>query len=252
MIKGLYAAASAMLAGVERQQSLAHNVANLETPGFKQVLSTLEDFMQAPVTGTSPSGLFSSTQLLGRIGLGVAAAPDTIDLSQGGLRTTDNPLDLAIQGNGFFVLRTSQGERYTRDGRFIRDAAGQMVSVDGYPLLNTNRQPIQVPDGSFSVSPDGSLSVDGQALGQLALVNFADPAAALVREGNNTYQASAAPTQDKLGLVQQGALEMSNANPAQLMAQMVEVTRSYQAAQQMVQNQDELLGKSISSLGQLG
>lgn len=252
MIKGFYAVASAMLANINRQQVIAHDVANLETPGFKQVLSSLDDFMNTPVSSLPNDTSVDRVRYLGTLGLGVESAPDTTDFSQGGIKSTGNTLDLAIQGDGFFRIRTPDGERYTRDGRFIRDAAGQMVTVDGYQVLSKSGQPIKIPDGELSISPTGDVIVDGQAVAQIGLAAFKDPAAELVRTENNTFLAPAAPTGAETGVIAQGYLEMSNANPSQLMAQMVEVARSYQAAQQMVQNQDELLGKTISSLGRIG
>jgi flagellar basal body rod protein FlgG len=259
MIKGLYAAVSAMMAGVAQQQVLSHNVANLETPGFKQIMKSLDDFVQTAVPSTSGlrgsmSGISAGASIysLGSIGLGVEVSPDQTDYNQGGIISSDNPLDLAISGNGFFRLRTADGERYTRDGRFLKDASGQLVSVAGFPVLSQGGQPIVLPEGLVSISPDGTVMVNNQAVGQIGLAGFQDPEAELVRDDNNTFQAAGAPTDIAVGTIQQNALEMSNANPTQLMTQMVEAARFYQAAQQMVQNQDEMLGAAINTLGRIG
>jgi flagellar basal body rod protein FlgG len=186
----------------------------------------------------------------------VEAAPDQTDFNQGGIISTDNPLDLAISGGGFFRLRTPDGERFTRDGRFLKDASGQLVSVAGFQLLSTAGQPITLPedatDRAISIGSDGTVMVDNQAVGQIGLVDFLDPDTELVRDDNNTFQAAGAPTGTAVGAIQQNALEMSNANPTQLMTQMVEAARFYQAAQQMVQNQDEMLGQAIATLGRIG
>jgi flagellar basal-body rod protein FlgF len=250
MIKGLYAAASALLANMDRQQALAHNIANASTPGFKQILTSLGDFMQTPVTISLENGKF--VHYVGNLGLGVESNPEKTDFSQGGLEDTGNELDLAIQGSGFFRVRTPDGERYTRDGRFLRDSSGQLTTVDGYQVLDQGGQPIKLPDGQVSIAPNGSILVNNQAAGQLGLAAFNNPDQELIRDQSNTYLAAGAPSSTAPVTVVQGYLESSNANPTLIMTQLVEVQRSYDAAQSMVQNQDELLGKTISTLGRIG
>ncbi len=253
MIKGLYAAASAMLAGVNQQNILAHNVANMDTPGFKQLLLSLDDFTHTPVV-QPPAELASSGRftMVGYLGLGVETGPETVDFSEGALQFTGQSLDLAIQGPGFFRIKTPEGERYTRDGRFLLDAEKNLVTVDGYFVLDDNGQPIKLPDGQeLTVSGDGTLFVDGQAQAKLGLASFEDPQAELTKDLPNMYIAGGQPTGQELGVVAQGYLEAANVNPAQLMTQMIQVGRQYEAAQQMVQNQDQLLGQSIATLGRL-
>ena len=253
MIKGLYAAASAMVMNTDRQQTLSHNIANLDTPGFKQVLTSVEDFMQTPLI-YSPGNILEDSKLnyVGNIGLGTMSGPELTDFSQGGLQTTNNDYDLAVDGSGFFRIGTPDGERYTRDGRFIRNADNNLVTVDGYSVLDDNGQPITLPGGGFQVSSDGTISVNGVESGKLGLATFADPAAELQRAAGNLFSGPAASTGEGTPQVVQGALEASNANPTQLMTQLVEVARSYEAASKMVENQDEVLGKTISVLGRIG
>lgn len=260
MIKGFYAAASAMLAGLTRQNLISHNLANVDTPGFKQVLTSLDDFVNTPVN-TSPEAVAFPNPLrlapqprnLGDLGLGVETIPPVTDFADGALRQTGVLTDMALHGPGFFRVQTPQGERYTRDGRFLRDAGGNLVTVDGYQVLNTAGAPIQLAEGTLAVSGDGTLAVDGQAAGQLGLAAFTNPETELTRdpEQGNFFQAAGAPTSTTYGTVQQGYLEASNINPAQLMTQMVTVGRAYEAAQRLVQAQDDLLGRSIASLGRL-
>lgn len=252
MIKGLYAAASAMLAGVNRQQAIAHDVANMETPGFKQVLTSLEDFMNTNVNIANPNDPNRTFSKLGELGLGVESVPDTTDFTQGGLMDTGNPLDVALDGPGFFRVKTPDGERYTRDGRFLVDSSGSLITVNGYAVLNSSGQPIKLPDGEINFADDGTISVNGDAVGQLGIASFNDPRKELVRDDNNTFAALGTPTGTEKGMVVQAYLEGSNSNAASLMTQLVQVTRSYEAAQQLVSNQDELLGKTIASLGRIG
>jgi len=252
MIKGFYAAASAMLSGMYRQEVLSHNVANIDTPGFKQILTSMEDFMTTEAY-TTP-GVVGSPSLrhLGSLGLGVEMAEDTIDFSQGAMNATGHDLDIAIEGPGFFRIQTPEGERYTRDGRMVRDADGKLVTVDGFPYLSKNGQPITIEQGIVSVTREGLISVNGEEAGSLGIAVFEDPGAVLTRTSGNYFQSTGAPGTQNGGVILQGYLEASNANPTRLMTHMVEVLRSYQAAQQMVQNQDELLGRSISVLGRIG
>jgi flagellar basal-body rod protein FlgF len=248
MIKGLYSAASAMITGVYRQQAVAHDIANVDTPGFKQILTSLEDFDTTYAYTQTTDNSTSSPVYLGEIGLGVMAAPETTDFSQGELKTTDSELDFAIEGEGFFMIQTADGVRYTRDGRFSRDASGNLVNVDGYRVLGPNGQAITLPEGDVSVSTDGTIYVNDVQSGTIGLAYFKD-LSTLSRDGENTFSSTTTPATTGGGMILQSTLEQSNVDSAKLMTQMIEISRSYQAAQQMVQNQDELLGKTISTLG---
>lgn len=253
MIKGLYAAASAMLANLTRQSVLAHNAANLNTPGFKQTLASLEEWNTTGVM-YPPGNLANAAQLanLGEIGLGVDSSDDQTDYSEGPLQNTGEALDLAINGAGFFRVRTPNGERYTRDGRFSRDAAGTLVTVDGYQVLGTGGAPITLTqDGVIGVGGDGTLTVNGTAAGQLGIAVFADPEAQLRRDLPNAFAATTAPATAGAGTVVQGALEMSNASAASIMTQVGSIARAYEAAQQLVSTQDALLARAMQTLGRL-
>ena len=251
MLKGLYAAASAMLANLSEQGVLSHNMANLNTPGFREVLTSLTPFETTTVDSNPAYEPTLRSQMLGQLGLGVQASDTLTSFSQGALQQTGQPLDLAIQGDGFFTVQTQAGTRYTRDGRFQRDANGQMVTVDGYHVLGANGAALSLPAGQVSVSSTGQIAVNGQAAGQLGLATFANPTTDLARDGQsgNMFQAVTGPAAGAAGSVQQGYLETSNLDVSQLMTQMISVGRAYEAAQRMVQVQDTLLGKSISSLG---
>jgi flagellar basal body rod protein FlgG len=250
MIKGLYSAASALITGVYRQQAVSHDIANLETPGFKQIMTSLTDFDNTSVYTQQLSDSSTSPTYLGELGLGVTASSETSDFSQGTLKGTDSQLDFAIDGGGFFKIKTAAGERYTRDGRFSKDENGQLVTVDGNLVLSNSDQPIKLPEGDVAVSTDGSITVNGTSSGTLGLAYFADTST-LVRDADNTFSSKTAPATTGGGSILQSTLEQSNVDSSKLMTQMIEISRSYQAAQQMVQNQDELLGKSIATLGKV-
>ncbi|MRS04817.1 flagellar hook-basal body protein [bacterium] len=250
MIKGLYAAASALITGVYRQQAVAHDIANVDTPGFKQILTSLDEFdLTSAYTNTSQNSVDQVTYL-GNMGLGVMAAPETTDFTQGTLKNTDSPLDLAISGAGFFRIRTPEGDRYTRDGRFSKDASGQLVTVDGNLVLSSSGQPIKLAEGDIAISTNGQIYVNGAASAIIGVAYFADTST-LTRASENTFTSTTTPAATGGGTVLQNTLEQSNVDTAQLMTQMIEISRSYQAAQKMVQSQDELLGKAISTLGRV-
>lgn len=252
MIKGLYSAVSAMVMNAARQQALSHNIANMQTPGFKQIFTSAGDFMQEQAVYVNGKPGTNSVRYVGNLGLGTQIGLEFVDFTEGGFQQTDNPLDFALQGNGFFRVETPDGERYTRDGRFLRDADNNLVTVEGFSVLDDAGQPIQLPDGEVAAASDGTIFVNGEEVAQLGIGVFANPETELQHTEGNLFTGPATSTGEDVPRVAQGYLEMSNANPSQVMTQLVEVARSYEAAQKLVQNQDELLGKAIASLGRIG
>ena len=244
MLKGIYSAASAMIANLARQNALTHNISNVDTPGFKNVMVSLDDF-----TTTSVFTQNSRTDYLGQLGLGVEPTPEIVDFEQGPLLITNNPLDFAVEGSGFFTIQTEDGVRYTRDGRFLVDAEGSLTTIDGHLVLDDAGNPITLPEGEVTVSPQGVLNVGTEQVATLGLAVFTDPEAELVRDNYNAYIAEGGPTGENPGMVQQGVLESSNVDISEMMTKMVSVSRAYEAAQQMVQVQDSLLGRVVQSLG---
>jgi flagellar basal body rod protein FlgG len=253
MIKGFYSAVTSMVTNSNLQELLAHNAANIDTPGFKQVLGTVEQFWQTPVV-FPPGNLQNLSQMTytGLLGLGSQSAPQVTDFTQGAMQLTGNMFDVGIEGEGYFRIETPDGERYTRDGRFLRDAEGLLVTVDGHYVLDENGNQITMPNGDITIDQNGNVMAGGAALATIDLVFFEDPQAALTPDQGNLFTTEEQPVADGTVRMLQGYLEMSNVNPTQLMTQLVEVARSYEAAQKMVQNQDELLGKAISTLGRIG
>jgi flagellar basal-body rod protein FlgF len=267
MIKGLYSAVSAMITGLDRQALITHNAANLDTPGFKQIMMTMKEFKQTGVF-SADSTIDSSVALGGNIpfdenryleinyigshGTGVEKAEERTNNSQGALLNTEEPLDLAIEGTGYFKIQTPDGMRYTRDGRFNLNANREVVTVDGYYVMDEANQKITLPAGSIiEVDSKGTIFLDDKKVTTLSLSSFKDELTSLARSNDNTYEAIKEPDGETVSTVSQGYLESSNVDVAQLMTQMVSVVRSYEAAQQLVSIQDGLLGRSISTLGRI-
>ena len=248
MLKGIYAAVSAMVAGTNKQAINAHNTANLNTPGFKQVFTTMQEFQKTDVFSTGSNRQNGSQEPIGNLGLGVMTTETRTKFSEGALQATNHPFDFAVQGDGFFRIKTTAGERYTRDGRFIRDANENLVTVDGNSVLDASGNPIRIPNGEISVDSSGRVLISGTPTTQLGIAEFARPETQLQKSDGNLFEALEAPAQTITNsTVQQGHLEMSNVNLVDLLIS----TKTYEAAQKMVQNQDELLGRTISSLGKL-
>jgi len=246
MLKGIYASVSAMLAGINKQALKAHNTANLDTPGFKEVFTAMQEAGKTEVFQPSSSAIGPMVESIGHIGLGVRTTETKTKFSDGELEVTNQPLDFALQGKGFFKILTTEGERFTRDGRFSRDATGMLVTVDGFKVLDSSGNPIILIDGDPILDTKGGIFINGNLVAQLGISEFSNPEIELKNEGGNQFIALVSVTQSTANTtIQQGFLEKSNVNVVDLMLG----TKSYQAAQIMVQNQDELLGKSISTLG---
>ncbi len=219
-------------------QSVANNIANLSTTGYRRENVIFAEEVEAlPVEG----GSVSMTEARGRY---------TDDL-QGALQQTGGTLDLAIEGDGYFTVMTPQGERLTRAGAFTRNADGVVVNMDGHPLLDEGGGEITIPFEAkqIAVSADGTLSVDGAPAARVGLVDVADQTK-LFREAGVLFRADGGTEPVEDGRVLQGFLEQSNVNPVAEMARMVEVQRAYEYGQKLMDQEDERIRKVVNTLGQ--
>jgi len=253
MIRGLYTATTGIILGVIRQGLIAHDVANVNTVGYKGAALRLEPSTQLAgqrLTTGGPEPVTDEVRAaVGPLGTGVWTEAPVIDFGQGPLKATSRPLDVALEGEGFFQVRGNLGTLYTRDGSFHRDAAGNLVTSTGQFVLGDNNAPIQLPEGEPVVSPDGTITVNGQVVGRLGIVQFAQPDV-LARAGENTFTANVAGTPAQ-ARVRQGFLEASNVDPNWTVVEMLRVARSYEASVRMVQAQDETLARLLD-VGRLG
>ncbi|MGM0471955.1 MAG: flagellar basal-body rod protein FlgF [Bacillota bacterium] len=246
MLRGLYTAASGMNAGQLRTNIISNNLANVNTTGYKKDQVVNKSFSEMLMKR------LPDNQTIGTAGAGVEVAETATDLSAGGLRNTENPLDWSINGEGFFAVQTGDGIRYTRSGNFTLNQAGQVVTQNGNFVLGENG-PLQIADnGNLKVDNQNNLVVDGQIVDQIQVVTFNDNEG-LVKEGDNLYRATAeageefaAPSQ-----VNQGYLEQSNVNVVSSMTNMIEATRYYEANQRIAKTYDESLNKTVNSVGRL-
>ncbi|MBF0400640.1 MAG: flagellar basal-body rod protein FlgF [Magnetococcales bacterium] len=261
MDSGLFAAVNAALRSEMRLELLANNLANASTTGFKESEITFDSYMtkpgpeQFPLPGSSFMGLHGpnyipypfSSPATNAYSVTYPRADGThTNTSQGAVNKTGNPLDVALDGEGYFVLNTPNGRRYTRDGSFAVNAIGELVSKEGFQVMSASGAPLTVGDTRVEISSDGTVANATSVVGRLMRVNL--PAASLERAGGNLYQAPAgqeANMDTARGGFLQGFLEQSNVNVVRGMAQMIEVNRGFEAYMQMIKALDGLDGQAV-------
>jgi flagellar basal-body rod protein FlgG len=259
MFRALSTAASGMDAQQTRLDVTANNIANSSTPGFKKSRAQFQDLMyqtiRAPGAATG-NGTQAPTGT--QIGLGVRVAGTQRSHAQGSLRQTGNPLDMAIEGEGFFPVEMPTGETaYTRAGDFSLNAEGRIVTTDGYPLASDISVP---PDAqALTIGPDGTVSalLPGSAgsveLGQVELATFANPAG-LLSSGRNLFRATeasgaavlTAPGADGAGALSQGTVELSNVSVVEEMIDLIAGQRAYEVSGRVVRAADEMLQQTAN------
>jgi len=254
MDSALWAAKTGLDAQQTRMTVVSHNLANVNTTGFKKDRAVFEDLLYQNVKqvgGSTSQDTVSPTGL--NIGTGVRIVATEKNHTQGGLNTTGNSLDVAIQGRGFFQVLMPDGSfAYTRDGGFKMSAEGELVTASGYKV-----QPgISIPSGaqSITIGNDGvvTATVAGQSaptqIGTLQLTDFVNPAG-LQPRGENLLSESAAsgpaqtstPGLNGLGSLQQGALEGSNVNVVEELVNMIETQRAYEMNSKAISTTDQML-----------
>ncbi len=254
MMRSLWTAATGMAAQNMNVDVIANNLANVNTAGFKRGRANFQDLMYQQIKAPGAEASAAGTQLPSgiQIGLGVQTASVSQNFSEGSFQTTNNKLDLAIKGRGFFqVLMPSGDLAYTRAGAFSVDAQGQMVSADGNIIQPAITVPADVlsinvaEDGTVSVEQPGSIS---SVIGQIQLVDFINPGG-LTMLGNSMFQSSNAsgepitgnPGTNGLGGIGQGMLEMSNVNMVEEMVNLIAGQRAYEMNSKAIQAADEML-----------
>lgn len=255
MIRGLYTASAGMQVEQIRQDMIANNLANVNTTGFRRDIAILEarDKMAlkrtadpirvGPDLGTKRTGI-------GDLGTGVLVNRVVKRFEQGMLKKTEEPFDLALDGDGYFTLADEKGGKlYTRAGEFTLDVKGQVVDHDGRPVLG-ERGPIRVPSGGvFLVSPEGLISVNGRTVDRLAIAAIPRADEDLERVGDTAfkYRGQGEPGRSNAN-VNQGQLESANVNSVQEMVEMIAALRHYEANQKALQAHDETLDKAVNEI----
>ncbi|MDQ0149910.1 flagellar hook-basal body complex protein [Eubacterium multiforme] len=278
MLKSMYSGISGMKANQTKMDVVGNNVANSGTTAFKKSGVRFSDALNQTIIYSSAPGKNVGGVNPGQVGIGVKVASVEKYMTQGAIQTTGRPTDLAIDGDGFFIIQMDKKEAvivegYTRDGSFSLDANGNLVTSKGYKVLNTKNEPITIPkeygaapDGvkkkvvSFNISTEGNLTYlleDGtkvENLQTLKLAVFQNDAGLEAKNGNiysetansgkpmyNTGEKSA-----KIGLINQGAIEMANIDLSEEFTDMIVATRAFQASGKVITTSDELLQEILN------
>mgnify|MGYP003571055881 CR=1 FL=1 len=238
---------NALLIGLTRQITLkremaivANNLANANTTGFKAEQPLFEEYLMPVARDDSPNKRLSFV-----LDQGIHR-----NLADGGLKTTDNPMDFAISGDGFFKVQTPEGIRYTRNGHFQLDATGRLVTDNGDPLLAEGDAPVffSPEETSIEVASDGTISTELGERGKLTVVAFDNPRD-MKKTGNNMLETDQPEIEAQNTRIIQGALESSNVNSIEEMTRMIDVLRSYTSAAKLVEQADEMKRRAIQELG---
>ncbi|MGB3280583.1 MAG: flagellar hook-basal body complex protein [Pseudorhodobacter sp.] len=235
MDSGLYTTLTRQSGLMREMQVVAHNIANISTTGFRREGVIFSEYVKRMEDAPSLSMANGNAR--------------HIDLRQAGLSQTGGAFDFAIQGEGFFLVETPQGQSLTRAGAFTPNAEGELANPDGYRLLDLGGAPIFVPPdaGQVALSSDGTLSAKGQPLAQIGLWQPGDPLQ-MTHQGGTIF-ASETVVPAESGVILQGFVEESNVNPISEIARMIEVQRAYEMGQGFMEKEDERMRGVIQTLG---
>ncbi len=231
-IKGILEAVKGCQKEEIRMDVIANNLANSAVPGFKRDRVSFQNFLTQAISAS-----------LVRI---------KVDMAQGDLRFTGNQLDLAINGPGFFKVNTPDGIRYTRKGNFNLDAAGNLVTSEGYSVLGKGGA-INIGKGMVSVDEVGRILVDGEEVDQVDIVTFTDPSG-LIKTGEALFKKPEALEEEAIGpetAIRQGYIEGSNVNVAEEMVQMIHSLRAFESYQRALKTLDHLDNKATNEVARL-
>lgn len=235
MIKGIQTSGAALRPAADAQSILANNLANATSTGFMQDRITFERALPPATAATSAENAGAAPQLRA-----------TVDSRRGPYEVTQRPLDLAIEGSGYFVVSTPEGDRYTRSGNFQVAQDGTLVNGQGLAVLSSGG-PLTLPtEANLRVTSNGEIRDENQAYGRVRVVTFEDPAnAGLTHAGGGLFAASAEPVEADEAHVLQGVLEGPNVEPLQALVEMVTLLRHFEMNERALRAQDESLGTLI-------
>jgi|TARA_Y100001960_G_scaffold2827_1_gene3122 flagellar basal-body rod protein FlgF len=235
----IYTMTSRMLNQSKMLDVVSHNMANVNTTGYKRQDLSFKAVLDSSQQKAEYSNTFSTV------------ASKNNDFSTGDFKITNNALDLAINGDGFFAVKRGEGTVYTKNGHFLVNTTGQLVTANGEEVLGTDKQPIDIPLGTkVNITPQGEVkSIDGALFGQVGLFKF-DNKATLVQAGNSSFASPDEPAMMDINQysIVRGALESSNVNPIQESVKLTEVSRAYQSAAKLVKTFEDLESKAIKDL----
>jgi len=245
MNSGMYAAVSGSLAAMRRLDVISNNLANVNTVGFKKDKMTFEGLL---ASATNPPKVPQSTTadpILQKENI-------YVDYASGPVNQSGNPLDLAIDGDGFFAVTTPEGAAYTRQGNFRLAADGTLVTTDGYPVMGQQGGAIRFQGSRVEIGVDGEILVDGTSTGKISLVDFQKPYS-LTKIGSTLFlptDPQAVPQPGK-SQIRQGHIEGSNVESISEMVQMIETNRYFEACSKVIKGFDDITAKAANELGKI-
>ena len=253
MPSALGIAARIMADDIFRLNVVSQNLANANTPGYKKELVASRPFieqLQASAAGAQAGLSMQGLTQGASMQVGLPALSSVVDFRQGTLTGTGNPLDLAVEGSGFFELAGADGPVYTRAGSFRLDNRARLVSPAGLPVMGLGGE-ISLAGAQPTIDKQGRIFEAGRLAGQLKIVRFADPRA-LAPLGGGLYRAeSPGDVTAEPFAVRQGFLESSNVAALPEMVHVIELMRRFETAQKIAQSYDGMLGGAIQKLGEL-
>ncbi|TYQ14618.1 UNVERIFIED_CONTAM: flagellar basal-body rod protein FlgG [Acetivibrio alkalicellulosi] len=258
MIRGLYTSGWSMLANSKQMDTISNNLANVNTTGYKKDTVVFESFPEVLINRINDSTSYNNPSgRLGDMHLGNDVGEVFTYYNQGQIVKTDKGLDMAISGadSAFFTIAVPRNngdfrEQYTRDGSFVLNGNGQLVTKEGYFVMGQNGI-IVLESENFSVLDDGSIVENGQFINRLMIRAFEDTST-LRKTGENLVERTAETQEQEFeGIIRQGYLEQSNVNPINEMINMITVMRAYEANQKILQAQDSALEKAVNEVGRV-
>lgn len=281
MVRGIYTGAAGMIAEMHRMDIVSNNLANVDRPAYKYDTAIFKAFPEMLISRINddgvvklPLGSYDVAPIVGKIGTGVEMNESYTRFEQGAMKQTENRFDLALDGPGFFVIDTPAGERYTRNGSFVMDREGFLVTKDGYKVLGQEGY-IRVKEFNFMVDKEGTVFVNmdeqddierltnddqnewkrPEVLDRLRIVNF-ENLRYLDKQGDSffkdtKYSGQAREMTEGRPKVEQGFLEASNVNAVAEMVRMIEVQRSYESSQKSIQSHDQMLQRLVNDVARL-
>ncbi|MBN2353978.1 MAG: flagellar basal-body rod protein FlgF [Spirochaetales bacterium] len=282
MLRGIFTGASGMIAMQHRLDAVANNLANVDTAGYKKDIAVFKAFPELLLRRSNDNGVYTfpmgsvdTMPMVGRLGAGVELNEVYTTFEQGSMKPTGNDFDMALDGKGFFSVRTQSGERYTRNGAFYLNNEGSLVDKAGDFVLGENG-PVVLQQYNFMIDQDGVIWRDASKAGEAArlvspyevqwenmervdrlkIVDFAEPR--YIRKQGDSYwletpesgPATVVPGNAR-PKVRTGYLEASNVNAVREMVDMIEVNRAYDANSKSIQTHDTLVGRLINEIGRV-
>ena len=245
MNSGMYAALTGSMASLQRMETLTNNLAYANNNGYKKDRVAFEAVLASVDTATTSAAVLDQTPVH-------PVMHTMIDFSDGVTVQTGGMMDFALEGDGFFEVNTPDGKAYTRQGNFHRDATGKLLSAQGFEVLSNGR-PLTIQGNEIEVSKTGEVTVDGNKVGTIDVLDFPKPYA-LQRAGSNTFtpiDPEVVPTKVSKPILLQGAMERSNVNPIIEMTHLLEVARHYESCIKAVKSYDDMAAKASNDLGKV-